>query len=350
MADELGQVLLAPDLKDVGELQKLTDRFRTQLIHLQDQASATVFAEWKRLERRITEEYLRVAKRIDEAFAAGKTLAPGLETATTFSRAWLMERDRLDALIQRVDTEVNNAAARVQGDLENLRRSALRGGYDLAFGQLDLLAGWAGLPVSTVEAFLGAAQAASPLGELLAKLGPDAALGVRSAISEGIALGRNPREVGKRIRGAVNGNAYRGSLIARTEMLRAHRTSASWGYRESGLVTGWKWLCALSARTCAACWAKNGTMHLLDEEFTDHPNGRCTSVPVLSNFDTPVPDAEQAFRNLSVREQRRILGASRWELWNDGKVKLSDMATDHYDPRWGTSPRVTSLRALKALA
>jgi len=73
----------------------------------------------------------------------------------------------------------------------------------------------------------------------------------------------------------------------------------------------------------------------LDGDFDEHPNGRCTAVPIVRGV--PEPQWENGatwFANQSEDTQREILGAGRFEAYKNG-VSLSDMSTHVSDPTWG---------------
>jgi len=44
--------------------------------------------------------------------------------------------------------------------------------------------------------------------------------------------------------------------------------------------------------------------------------------------------------------QKKILGAEKFQLWQDGQIKLSDLARKTHSDVWGSSPRVPSIKEL----
>src|ERR1041385_5425006 len=182
-----------------GDLQRITSDYRTRLLALQDQGTAGVAAEWKRLDKTIAAEYAKVRAKVEKALAEGKVAGVGTEAAATFSQAWLMQRDALQQLSLQAAAEARRAAERVEGKVVQARTLAARLGARLASEQASaLVASFAGLPVEAVEAFVGSLSA-GPLRDLFRTLGPQMGVELRGAIERGIALGRNPREVGRMV-------------------------------------------------------------------------------------------------------------------------------------------------------
>jgi SPP1 gp7 family putative phage head morphogenesis protein len=168
------------------------------------------------------------------------------------------------------------------------------------------------------------------------------------ALINGVALGWNPRKTARAMREGLQAGALQRSLvIARTEQLRAYRTATLETYRQSGVVVGYKRLAAKSARTCIACLMADGTFYPLEESFEEHPNGRCTLVPVVKG--RPAPEWETGrtwFERQPADVQRGILGPAAFEAWQAGAIRLEDLVERHEHPVWGGSLGQRSLRSL----
>lgn len=104
------------------------------------------------------------------------------------------------------------------------------------------------------------------------------------------------------------------------------------------------------------CWAMHGTVHRLDERMDEHPNGRCTALPVLKpwrelGLDIPdrrpvVVSGEDEFAKLTPAEQERVLGKAAFAAWQDGAVTLKDFAAHRHSAEWGDTLQVASLEKM----
>lgn len=202
---------------------------------------------------------------------------------------------------------------------------------------------------------------ASPVMELFENLGTHAADTIASGLRAGVAQGWNPNKTARHIRDALGGDLGRALTVARTETMRAYREATRQSYlANSDIVTGWIWSAHPSTRTCAACWAMDGSHHKLDEELGSHPRCRCTMVPDLAPWgdihpalegmtELDHPTGAQRFAELSEAEQRTILGPTRYEAYKDGRLTLDDhpdtgVVQRRDDPVWGTTRTVRPIR------
>ena len=206
------------------------------------------------------------------------------------------------------------------------------------------------LPVEAVENIVGFLADGSPLNRVLERLGPAAAERVRDSLIKGVTLGWNPRKMERAARETS------GQVLS--HVLRIHRTESMRAFREVGYQTrnansdlfgGWIWLSAKNSRTCASCWAMHGTVHRNDERLDDHPNGRCTEMPIVRGFRMPaVESGEDLFARLPAAEQRKILSPAKYEAYRDGRIQLSDLVTRSRSRAWGTTRREASLQEVLA--
>lgn len=183
---------------------------------------------------------------------------------------------------------------------------------------------------------------------------------VRSTLIRGIALGENPIETAKlmlnRVEDSFNGGRNRALVIARTEMLDAHRSA---GHAQdkamADVLQGWQWVAQLDTRTCPSCWSRHGSVHDLDEAGPeDHQQGRCARVPLTKSwkdlgFDIEepasiLPDSRAVFDALPQEQRLAIMGKARLDLLDSGKVGWSDLSAKRVTPGWRDSwaPRPVS--------
>lgn len=168
---------------------------------------------------------------------------------------------------------------------------------------------------------------------------------------DGVALGRNPRETARRMRAAFDIALFDAERIARNETMCAYRMAHQQTYRaNTAALSGWKWVAALDARTCAICWAWDGTVFPVESGLDTHVGCRCTMAPVPIGYEDLVdagPSGPERFARLPRERQDEILGPGRAELYRSG-VALKSMtgATSH--PLWGSGRTLLPLKAMAA--
>lgn len=198
------------------------------------------------------------------------------------------------------------------------------------------------------------------------RLGVTAQEQMRRALIRGVAVGNNPRRAaGRMVRkaeGAFNGGLTRALVIARTEILDAHRSGAAAAqFANADVLGGWVWQAELDSRTCPSCWAMHGSEHNLDEVGpNDHQQGRCARLPKTKTWaelgfdiDEPaslLPDAQGRFADLPRADQLTIMGPARLQLLDQGKVTFADLSTQRTTPGWRDSWAPTPTRDLLARA
>lgn len=193
----------------------------------------------------------------------------------------------------------------------------------------------------------------------------DAAM--RSTLIKGVTIGDHPetaaREMLTRVQGAFDGGLQRARVIARTEILDAHR-AASRAQQDrlvaQGAVTGWQWIATLDRRTCPSCLSMHGTQHPPTVAGPlDHQQGRCDRLPVTATWadlgfpdieEPPsiLPDARAWFDGLPRSEQLQIMGEQRLALLDAGKVSWEDLARRRDTAGWRPSYAPTPVRDLVA--
>lgn len=205
------------------------------------------------------------------------------------------------------------------------------------------------LPVEAVQAIVGQSGDGSPLAVVLAdasKAGEDA---LRRQLITGVALGRSPVQLARdAMRKGLGTTFTRVSTIYRTEVLRAYRYTSQESYRNSGVVTGYKRLSARKSDSCIACIAADGKVYELATDFDQHPNCKCSIIPIVKNYPLNIGTGQAWFTSQPEATQKRMLGTKRYNLWRDGKVTLDDMVTRVESADWGGALIPTSVGALEA--
>jgi SPP1 gp7 family putative phage head morphogenesis protein len=198
-----------------------------------------------------------------------------------------------------------------------------------------------------VESMIGFARDGTPLHKLLREAAPVAVDGLVNALVNGIARGASSAQVAREMKedGLADG-LDRAMLIARTEMARAYRAASIEQYQQSGVVLGFKRLVSPQS-ACLACLALDGERFDLASELDDHPNGRCTAVPIVEGVHEPRWQTGTTwFMSLPAAEQRERMGDALYEAFRDGRFRFADLGQKQHSDVWGDSPRVPSLNEL----
>jgi hypothetical protein len=185
---------------------------------------------------------------------------------------------------------------------------------------------------------------------------------MKAALVRGVAAGQNPRVAARRMikqtRGAFDGGLPRAQNIARTEMIDAYRDSARVSRETNPAVNGWIWFATLDSRTCGSCLAQAGSEHPKSEHGPDdHQQGRCVAIPKTFTWkelglDIPEPkhvakqDGKAWFDKQPAKVQREILGPSRLDAYQSGKIEFSDLSVKHSTDGWRDSYTMPSVASL----
>lgn len=286
---------------------------------------------------------LREAKKeLDKALAAGDLdRAARLEVSRRVIAEQILEAARAtnQALAPGARLAVENAAS----SQEELIASQLPHGVDVGFRRPD--------PETLKTIIKRTTQQVTVRTYYLSQ---EAVTAMTRALRLGISGGLNPREVARRMvgdaEGIFNGGITRALVIARTEMLDAHRAAArAVDLANRGLLAGWQWYAKLDSRTCPSCIAQHGSLHEVDEPGPlDHHQGRCTRLPKTKTwqelgFDIAEPsglDFESGpdwFSRQPEETQRDILGPKRYEAWRAGGYPFSEWSKPRTSDGWRTA-------------
>ena len=196
-----------------------------------------------------------------------------------------------------------------------------------------------------VNSMIGFAGDWSPLSKLLTNDFGDAARGMLESLISGVAQGQSAEQVARLMAEGTGLGLDRSLLIARTELNRAYRAGSTEQYRESGVTIGFMRLVARD-EACLACLALDGERFDTASEMDDHPNGRCSVVPIIDGEPPPSWEpAQEWFAAQPESVQLGIMGPARMEMYKDG-MPLTDFADKAHSNEWGDSPRITPLKEL----
>jgi hypothetical protein len=158
------------------------------------------------------------------------------------------------------------------------------------------------------------------------------------------ARGFGPSKTALLLEDDLAGGLQKAMVIARTEQLRAYREAARAQFQATGKVIGYRRIAALDDRTCLACMLLDGHIYPLHTPLPDHPQGRCEQIPILDGENPPEWQTGRSWLLAQDSDtQRRLMGVSRWRLWQAGDLDLDEMAVHTYDDTWGGGVAVVPL-------
>jgi SPP1 gp7 family putative phage head morphogenesis protein len=272
------------------------------------------------------------------------------EKRGTITITMLRQQERYQTLLAQAIAQAAQYAAEVQRivaaqvatETENAVNDAIHIIDRITHGVIGI--GFDTIDTGAVTALAGLLADGSPIRNVLIKRFGDQWQQAEDAIINGMAKGFNPRKIADLIVQDLTNTTLSDALrITRTETLRAYRDATQETYTQSGAVKFYRRLATKDTRTCAACLALDGTKYPVGTPVWDHPNGRCTSVPIVEGFpEVKWQSGADWFRNLDESEQRDILGPAKFEAWKAGQFSFDDLAVRASDPTWGGTVKVAS--------
>lgn len=322
------------------EVLKIAQRFRKNLDGLVQEDVISMAEAWRKPLEALEEVVKRITKEIQAKMDAGEFV--GVE--------WFRELDYYKILKGQVQEQYGNLSQYAIGKVAKDQLEYAQIGAEQARALLQATAigkyQFPKLPQYTIEALVSNLQQSSPLETLLRPLGAITWEHITSQLEIGLAMGKPLKEIATALAQASNLGFTRALVITRTEVLRAHRAATMEFYRKSSAVTGFKRL-ADARNGCMACIAKDGELFTVREAFYDHPNGRCTLIPIVAGVAEPTWEpAWKRFETLPESEQKERMGIEFWHNWKEGRFTIKDLGSRTVNPIWGDSPKVTPLSQL----
>jgi SPP1 gp7 family putative phage head morphogenesis protein len=335
-----------------SRLQRVIADYRARLIAQEDQAQSELDAAHAHTLDTIRPMLERLYDQMAEALANDENL----------SLAWLYEANRLESLKKFLSSQIDQFGMLARTVAGRMQRDGVKLGLDAALEMLKSTlprgVSWSfGVPSpGAIEKLVGATRAGSPLADLFAGFGREAAKKTEEALINGLSLGWNPRRITPEVQHALGVSRNRALTISRTEGLRSYRSGNLEVYRQnSDIASKWRWTCSLSSRTCAACLAMDGELFDLDQDMDSHVNCRCVPTPLTNSWndilsplgidtsdieETSFDDGPRGADWLDAQDestQRAAFGSNAaYELWKNG-TPLNDFVGKSHDPDWGTS-------------
>ena len=279
---------------------RILEQLRTQLSYLADEHTRAQAARWARAWDDLAPELLNA---LDELAASGErpTRAQLIKSRRLVNALDLIE-DRLAGLF-------DQSAADAIGDLRQFVDIAGTTTDRLISSSLppgESVSTWARVDPGQVDAIV--TRAAEQITKLSYPLSSQATAAMKRELVRGMLVGANPRETARRMVARsgrmFNGGLTRALTIARTEQMDAHRAAAQLSEEaNTDVLAGWIWVCAVSARTCPACWGMHGSEHpLTDPGPLGHQNCRCARVPKTKSWRDLGFDIDEDMSVLPTRE------------------------------------------------
>lgn len=338
-----------------GLLQAMSDQHARRLEQRDVATTAALRQDWLLVEQRALADLAALQEVMDAARAAGRPVSP----------AWLYQQDRLVHLLGTVHEQVGQfagtATARTVIDQGWAQGQAVHDAAALtsAAASVDVL----GVNPANLTTAAGLMADGSPVADLFARYGDDAAERARAVLTQASAFGWPAAKTTREFQAVLAMSRTAAETVARTELHRVYRTTSRDTYvANSDVVTGWTWRAHLDRRTCPCCAAMDGTVHPVDEVLDGHPRCRCAMIPLtpswadlgLDGLDetgvSPVGRGRDLLASMTPREQDGLLGVTKGRLYRQGQIALEDCVVRVLDPRWGTTRREATIAEARANA
>lgn len=307
---------------------------RKQLMAMDEQQMALMADEWLRIERNLQLEISALAREITMKIEAGELAISEILRLRRYqnlaAQAALEAEKYADWALELVTNQQSILAAQALDDTVEAIQLSYEG-FGIDYPTFDLL------PVDAVQSLIGAASNGSPLNTLFANISDEAVMGMTNALIDGVSLGLPPAEVARRMADGYGLGLNRALNIARTEQLNAYRRASQAQYIESGVTIGYRRIAQHTATTCMGCIAQDGRFYRNEQDFEEHPRGRCGPIPVV--IGAPYPEfetGEEWFLRQPESIQLSMMGPGRFEAFQRG-VAFDEFATRRVSDEWGGS-------------
>lgn len=313
----------------------LANQFRAALLRRETTQMQEMATRW-----------LQVERVLDLAFTA---LAFEAQANGPLNDAKLAQMERYRAMLAQVQAELARYDQYAATLMTAEQGKNLTQGIDDGNALLSAAGATPGYRISmaAVEFAAGFAGDGTPLYKLLQAGYGDTAAAITQQLVTGVAMGINPVTNARRMRDAFGMAFDRSLLIARTEQIRPYRMASLGQYKESGVVRGYRRVASKSLRTCIACLISDGQFYSLDVPFEEHPQGRCTAIPVVIGMpEIEYETGKVWFMKQQESVQRQLMGVGKFSAWKAGKFDLDQIVKRHEDETWGNSLVPTPLADL----
>lgn len=348
------------------ETLRLLDGMRISMLAPVDQASAALIRAWGTAWNELASEWDAALADVVAASKDGEWPSRAqLRRAKRVQDALAVTREALLDLSRQLPVTVTQALPAMTADAAEWSRRITASQYPTQAGTAaQVAASFDHVSPAALDAIVR--RTTEQVTALSRPLTAQAEQAMRSTLIRGVALGENPRDAARlmlsRVEGGFNGGRNRALVIARSEMLDAHRAAGhAQDKANADVLTGWTWMATLDTRTCPSCLAQHGSVHPVDEPGPyDHQQGRCARVPKAKTwrdlgFDVNepadiFPDARAWFDGLPAEDQESVMGRARLDLLQSGQVSWGDLAQRRTTAGWRDSFAPRSVADLRRIA
>jgi SPP1 gp7 family putative phage head morphogenesis protein len=307
----------------------------------QSDARRLLSAKEKAKQLAVLNEFKKIRERLNSDIAdLMKRIALQRKTEGNASPSLLIQKARLNDLLNQVTDEIRSASGRLGIIAEQSQRSAVKIAKTDAGNFAKLGADLTFFDADATRELIGIAGNGKPLDLVFRNLAPTIRQRVFNALFYGVAAGISNEQIAREIGQAIGTGTAGAMTIVRTETNRAYREATRKFYQQTDGVTGWRWLAVLDLRTCPICWALHGSIFKTKEKMATHPNCRCTMTPVFKG-DEKQETGPEKFAKLNRAQQMAILGPEKLKLYELG-ARLSDFHELHKTP-FGFGRRIKPL-------
>ena len=337
---------MLPETSSYPLVARVMFQFKADLLSREADQMTVMARRWLQMETSLQGAFDALALEIENLRLKGESVPVSKLIRMGRYRSLLDQMSsQLSLYADFADESIRNGQEELIGMGINHATNAIRAYYAT---HNRIAAGFDILPTSAIENMIGLAGDGSPVHKLLQDSWPAAVDGLTTQLIRAVALGKNPTDTARAMRDGFGVGYSRAINIARTEQLRAYRTAAVQEYKASQVVKGYKRLSARDTRVCLAClMADDGTVYDLDVVFEEHPQGRCTTVPVVAGLPVVEWQSGQSwFMMQSADDQRAMMGPGIYDAWQGGSFDLADLVKRKENETWGTSLQTATLKEL----
>ena len=317
---------------------RVAREYREQLARNEDAALKRMARYWVQMERSLEPRFIALAQQVKDLQDSGQPVP----------RQYIYTLQRYQDLMAQIMQEIPDYEKYAVDIITEYQIENFNLGLDDASAVIRASkpsdAVWNVVGKDAVQTMAGFAGNGAPLAELLQHDYGDLGATITDKLVQGIGLGKGASAIAKDLRevmGTDKAGFQRSARVARTEINRAYRIANQQQYAASGVVTKVLRLC-YAPTACLACLELDGE-ECPNGLCEDHPNGKCTTVAVTVGGNYPQwQRGHDWLMEQSEEDQRKIIGAGRYEMWKKDGVPLRDMVKMEPNAVWGSSPQVIS--------
>ena len=299
---------------------RVMKRYRRQVDLLEDDAARNLACRWRILDSRIREDFRKLDEKSDLplVYRFHQDVLPEINRHLT---AYALETIRIT---------------------ESLSKQTARLGVDAADASGRKVSKERWQKVSTAGLFTGGFFEAGR--QALQKLPAELADRLASLVGQAQGMAEQGLQWLQSQIGDILSGAWAGiQRLVRTVAEQMFRKGQQ-EQRKQMPIQQWR-RCANHKTACLACLMLEGTFYDREEDFSDHPNGRCYIVPVEPGSE-PDHAGRDWLEEQDEETQRKILGKTRFEAWKNGDLTLDQMTDVVPNAEFGPQPHIIPLKDL----